>query len=466
MTGGERLLLTGHMAHPEAQDRHTAFTFQLALFLCFNIAILNGFGWAFSPGGFDDTALRHSWDMLRGVGGDDSWGPMAAALGYLQEPGQKPLYSAVFFEQGVKFQYPPSALFALEGMMLAGEDRVRTYDEMVFAGWPPVNDLIGWALIAVTALCCVALLEIGLAQATGTPFRPDALAIIRALTVIGFTLTFYPAIKAFTLGQIQLWINALFAVTLALFVSGRRIASGAAMGLICLMKPHYGLVVLWAGINREWRFVSALLAIGGVGLILSVWRYGLMNHFDYLSVLSFMSERGESYHANQSVNGLLNRLASLWDVEQTQNETFDAYKFPPYRPWVYWGTLISSAVILVAAFSRRTGPDGRGLAFALVVISLTVASPIAWEHHYGVFLPVFALIAGRLAGDLANWRWPVALVLCYAFVSNYVPAFNALAKTPLNILQSYMLFGGLAFLMLIHFCLSSYEDSELVSRQP
>jgi alpha-1,2-mannosyltransferase len=465
MTGGERLLLTGHMAHPGARDVHTTFTWQLALFLCFNIAILNGFGGAFSPGGFDDTALKQSWDMLRGVGGDDSWGPMAAALGYLQAPGQKPLYSAVFFEQGVKFQYPPSALFALEGMMLAGEDRVRTYDEMVFAGWPPVNDLIGWAFIALTAVCCVALVEMGLEKATGTPFRLDALAAIRALTVIGFTLTFYPAIKAFTLGQIQLWINALFAVTLALLVSGRRIASGAVMGLICLMKPHYGLVVLWAGINREWRFASALLAVGGVGLILSVWRYGLMNHLDYLSVLSFMSERGESYHANQSVNGLLNRLASLWDVEQTQNETFDAYKFPPYRPWVYWGTLISSAIILAAAFLRRTGQDGRALTFALVVSSLTIASPIAWEHHYGVFLPVFALISGRFAGYVASWRWPAALALCYILVSNYVPAFNVLAKTPLNVLQSYMLFGGLAFLLVMHFCLSTLETQETAPRQ-
>jgi alpha-1,2-mannosyltransferase len=463
MTGSDHLLLTGRLAHSAAHDPRATLTWQLALFLLVNIALINGMAWALSPGGFDDTALKQAWDMLRGVGGDDSWGPMSAALNYLRAPSDKPLYSAVFFEQGVKFQYPPSALFALEAMMLAGEDRVRTYDEMVFAGLPPVNDLVGWAFIAITALCCAALLEVGLEKATGTPYRLDGLAALRALIVIGFTLTFYPVVKAFTLGQIQLWINSLFAVTLLLFVAGRRIASGVVMGLICLMKPHYALVALWAGLNREWRFASALIAVGAAGVILSVWRYGLMNHFDYLSVLSFMSERGESYHANQSVNGLLNRLASLWHVEQTQNETFDAYRFPPYTPWVYWGTLLSSAVILIAAFLRRSGPDTRALAFALVIVSLTIASPIAWEHHYGVFLPAFALMAGSFAG---GGQWLVALAACYVFVSNYILAFNSLANTPLNVLQSYMLAGGLILLALMHFCLPKLESNRPLLSQP
>lgn len=455
MTGSDNLLLTGQMANSAAHDLRATLTWQLVLFLLVNLVLINGLGWTLSPGGFDDTAVKQSWDMLRGIGGDDSWGPMAAALDYLSEPVEgKPLYAAVFFEQGVKFQYPPSALFALEGMKLAGEDRVRTYDEMTFAGWPPVNDLIGWAFIAVTAACCVALMEMGLAKASGAPWKPDALAVARALAVVALTLTFYPAIKAFTLGQIQLWINALFAVTLTLFVAGRRASSGAVMGLICLMKPHYALVALWAGLNREWRFATALVAVGALGLAFSVWRYGLMNHFDYLSVLSFMSERGESYQANQSINGLLNRLASLSDVGPTQNETFDAYKFPPYTPWVYWGTLLSSAVILIAAFLRRSGPEARPLAFALVVVSLTLASPIAWEHHYGVFLPVFALIVGLMAGQFS--LLPIAI--CYAIVSNFIPAFNVLAKTPLNVLQSYMLAGGIAFLIVMHSGLTKLES--------
>lgn len=443
-------------AHTKIAEKATAaakpatsasFTLQLALFLFVNVAFINGLIWHFSPGGFDDTVLKQSWDMLRGVGGDDSWGPMAGALEYLaaQQPDAKPLYSAVFFDQGVKFQYPPSALFGLEAMMLFGEDRVRTFDEMAFPGLPPVNDLVGWAFLAIAAACSAALLELGLRRSLAS-YRFDSFAMMRGALVFGFTLTFYPAIKAFTLGQIQLWINSAFALVMLLFVLRIRIASGALMGAICLIKPHYGLIVLWGALTREWRFTAACAAVGAVGLLFSIWHYGWGNHLDYLRVLSFMSERGESYYANQSINGLLNRLASLFGSGSYANVSFDAYGFPPYTPWVYWGTVVSSAAILLAAFLRISS-EHRVLAFSITAVSLTIASPIAWEHHYGVFLPVFAFIAGSLAGDR---RKLALLAICYTFVSNYVPIFNVLAETPFNVVQSYTFAGGLAFLILMH----------------
>ncbi len=431
-----------------------SFTWKLVFFLLFNVAVINGLSWWLSPGGFNDTALKESWDVLRGVGGDDSWGPMAAALGYLEEPGDKPLYSAVFFDQGVKFQYPPSALFALEGMLMFGEDHVRTYDEMVFAGLPPVNDFIGWAFLLLTALSSAALLEAGLRKASAS-YTFDRLAVLRAALVFGFTLTFFPAMKAFTLGQIQLWINSIFALTMMLFVFNRRWASGVLMSLVCLMKPHYGLFALWAGLNREWRFGIACVAVSLIGLAASIWLYGWMNHLDYLRVLSFMSERGESYYANQSINGVLNRLAGLGAPNLYPNVNFNAYGFPPYTAWVYWGTLMSSAVILLTAFLRRSDGEARPIAFAIVGVSLTLASPIAWEHHYGIFLPVFAYIAGTLSGDQ---RKLVALAISYIFVSNYIPAFNLLANSPFNVLQSYRLAGGLALLILMHIEISSVSD--------
>jgi hypothetical protein len=439
-----------------ARATSTAFTWQLAIFLLFNVALLNGLAWRLSPGGFDDTVLRQSWDMLRGVGGDDSWGPMAAALNYLQESGEKPLYGAVFFEEGIKFQYPPSALLALEAMLAFGEERVRTSDEMAFSGLPPINDLAGWAFLFLTALASAALLEAGLRRALATDAY-DMPAFIRTILTFVFTLTFYPAIKAFTLGQIQLWINSIFAAAMLAFVLGGKSASGALMGVICLMKPHYGLFALWGGFNREWRFASACVAVAAVGGLVSIWMYGWANHIDYLRVLSFMSERGESYFANQSMNGLLNRLAGLAAPGAYANTAFDAYGFPPYTPWVYWGTLVSSAFILLAALLRRSDADSRTLAFSIVAVSLTLASPIAWEHHYGVFLPVFAFVAGSLAGQP---KWLAALAVCYVCVSNFVPAFNQLADTPLNIFQSYMLAGGLGFLIVMHSYIHASHPAE------
>ena len=421
------------------------FTRQLAIFFFLNVAVINGLLELSFPGGVWDTVLAHTRDVFRAQSGDDSWGPMAAAYTYLGEPHTKPLYQAIFFEEGIKFQYPPSALFALQGMYLFGQDRVRVSDEMAFTGGPPINDILGWGFLAITALATAGLVEAGLRQA-GAVSRSPTLTALRAVTVAGITLTFYPVVKAFTLGQIQLWINSIFALALLFWVWQLRIASGALMGLICLMKPHYGLFMLWGVLNREWRFVLACGVVGATGLIYSIWTYEWVNHLDYLRVLSFMSERGESYYANQSINGLLHRVASLSAPQLYNNATFDAFRFPAYSSWVYWGTVVSSAVILLTALLRRNSTMYGGLAFAILAVSLTIASPIAWEHHYGVLLPAFGLVAAANAG-----RATLLLIgVTFIFVSNFVPAFNLLAETPFNFLQSYMLAGGLFFLLLMH----------------
>ena len=74
-----RAPLKPYAAPPSCAAR---FTRQLAVFFFLNLAVVNGVLELVSPGGRDDTVLQHTGDMLRGKGGDDSWGPMAAALEY------------------------------------------------------------------------------------------------------------------------------------------------------------------------------------------------------------------------------------------------------------------------------------------------------------------------------------------------------------------------------------------------
>jgi hypothetical protein len=221
--------------------------------------------------------------------------------------------------------------------------------------------------------------------------------------------------------------------------------------------------MLWGLINREWRFAIALALTGMAGLAASVFFYGWVNHLDYLSVLSFMSERGESYHANQSINGLLNRIAGLGAPELYANVNFEASGFPPYTPWVYWMTLASSAVIIIAAFLRGGGATSRTVMFALIAVSLTIASPIAWEHHYGILLPVFALMAGTL---VTYPRYILVLTVSFLLVSNPYPILNKFADTTINIVQSYTLAGGLLLLLVMHSYISSRVlQSEIITNQ-
>ena len=422
------------------------FSIGLLLFWIVTAFAISGFIKIAAPEEYRETVLDHTAQLLEGEGSDDSWGAMKDALTHFYKKPGVPVYSEVFFKNGSRFQYPPSSLFALMALELAGEDNVRTKEDMPDSPYPFVNDVIGWLFILMSFASAAALLEIGLAARFGDEAR--SFRALRIITVACLTLTFYPVVKAYTLGQIQVWINGFLALALLLWALGRKAGSGALIGAVCLLKPHYGLFVVWAALRGEWRLLFGCLIVASAGLAAAAAVFGVANHLDYLRVLSFLSERGEVYYPNHSINGLLNRLMALKAPQDFVILEFDAGKFAPYTPLVYWGTVASSALILGAALLHRRknyGSDGL-LDFATMALSLTMASPIAWEHHYGILLPIFALLAARIARP-ASLAW---LAFAYALAATYIQAAQLLARTPFNPLQSYLLFAGLAVLIALH----------------
>jgi alpha-1,2-mannosyltransferase len=434
---------------PDGRLTSAAFTGALALFLLLNAFALNGIQWLAASEPYDETVLSHSWDVIQVNGSDDSWGAMKEALDYLHNPGPLPLYSEIFFVRETRFQYPPSSLFALAGMLyLAGPDRVRTNELREFP-YPTVNDLMGLAFILMIAAASTALLEIGLRQQNQLADERPILMAARVAIVLGLTLTFYPITKAFTLGQIQVWINGFFAIALFAWVMGAKASSGLLIGLACLIKPHYGVFVLWGALRREWRFTIACGATIALGLAAAITLYGWANHVDYLRVLSFLSQHGETYYPNQSFNGLLNRVMSVFDPVVYKNLDFFDGDFPPFNPWIYGATLVTSSVMLAAALLRTgtVGDPDRKLDFCIMGLSATMASPIAWEHHYGIILPVFAILLAAAIGHPRRLLW---LGISYVLISNYIPATQLLAPTLWNVAQSYVFLAALVVLVMLH----------------
>jgi alpha-1,2-mannosyltransferase len=420
----------------------------LAVFLLLNAFAFNGLLWLVSPEPYKETVLQHTYDVLRGRGCDDSWGIMSVSLEYAQEQHEKPLYSEIFFERKLKFQYPPTSLFAVAGLLwLVGPEGIRTEECKVY-DLPTINDVLGWIFILMSALSAAALLELGLQRRGALPAAGFALAA-RVVIVVALALTFYPLVKAYTLGQIQNWLNGLFALALWCWVSGRKVPSGVVIALMALVKPHYGLFVLWALLRREWRFAAAFAATALVGVLGSIMAYGFTNHVDYLKVLFFLAERGETYYPNQSVNGLLNRVMVLIDPAHWNSIDFDDNAFPPYSLLVYGGTLVASIVLLSAALFRRgsKGDPDRSLDFCTMALSITIASPIAWEHHYGTIFPILAVL---LAGVIGDRRRLLLLTISYVLISNYIPVTNLLASTVFNVAQSYLFAGAITVLLLLH----------------
>jgi hypothetical protein len=218
-------------------------------------------------------------------------------------------------------------------------------------------------------------------------------------------------------------------------------------GLMCLVKPHYALFALWAALRRRWAFLSALLLTGALGLAASLALFGVENHRDYLGVVSFMSQRGEGYFPNQSLNGLLNRL-----LGNGNNLKWMGASFAPYHPLVFWATTLSSALLVIAAlYPSAAGRPGDPVDFGQLALSATVASPIAWEHHYGILPPIYAVTLGAvLAGPALGGAALPLLAASYVLTSNDLGIANRLADTPWNFLQSYLYIGALLLLLLLH----------------
>ena len=76
-----------------------------------------------------------------------------------------------------------------------------------------------------------------------------------------------------------------------------------------------------------------------------------------------------------------------------------------------------------------------------------MASPIAWEHHYGILLPIYAIALVHFIDSRARLMW---LGASYVLVSTFVAAANMLASTPLNVFQSTGLAGAAIVLILLH----------------
>jgi len=361
---------------------------------------------------------------------DDSWAAMRAALDQRREHAGQPLYAPVL-ARCLKFQYPPSSLLALDAIqalfgLAATSNLVLNSMSFLFLG----------ALLFATYM---------LARPALAPF---AEAPLDHLLIFALGLTYYPVLKGLELGQIQTWLSALFALALWAYVRGRRVAVGIALGIIVSIKPQMGVFLLWALLRREKRMALAMgSTLAALGL-LSLARYGLAAHLEYLELVRLLS-RGEAYAPNQSFNGLLLRALHLGNIRD-----FSCHDFAPDNPLVHAGTVLSSLVLLGFAllYRRKWHANNPGASMGLAGLCFTIASPIAWEHHYGILPPVFAVGLATLACQpkgRGSWKW-VALAAAWLLSVRFA-ALGTLANSNVNFLLSHLFFGALTLIALLHF---------------
>jgi hypothetical protein len=201
------------------------------------------------------------------------------------------------------------------------------------------------------------------------------------------------------------------------------------------------------------------VACGVVLITASVAVFGWHNNLDYLGVLAGLSHKAQSHYANQSMFGTINRM-----IFNGENIGYTPYVYTPYIPWVYrvtvGTTLVLVGAVLVYPWKKLRGSTAD---IAAMGIALVAASPMAWEHHYGIVVGIaaWAWFAHACWMKERPWVLGAAVFLC----CNFLPAFNYLSdKRGWNVLQSYLYFGALLLMgWLMHLSRGAGAESELIS---
>jgi len=378
----------------------------------------------------DLSVVRLWWDILHWRVGNESWALLQRTLALLPADGGD-LYQVVYFEHGIKLSYPPSALLLMHAAA---------------ASCPHCSaDDLATAFTAIGLLVTLAIPAVMSNELLASPWARHASRGDRTLIVLGVVAlcaVYYPLALANVLGQAQAWLNGLFALAFWGFVGRHHVLSGVAIGVMALVKPYAALLVLWAALRGHRRLAVAAVATMVVGVTLSLALYGLDSHIGYFRMAAIVAERGESLYANQSINGLLNRLFLPQDqIGWVQTAP------PPFHPVVAIGSRVALIVGTAIAlwWPARTRAVGGWPDFAFVSVVMLVASPIGWEHYYPLLLPMYA----TLIADMPETADPKSMYLLMASVvltGVFLGPVARIESRPWSLLQSYQLAGAVLFL--------------------
>jgi alpha-1,2-mannosyltransferase len=382
--------------------------------------------------GVDEMRDRYM-DFLHFRQFTDSWGPMLGSVNYfLAHPGL-PIYQAKLYDTLI---YPLTSILPLLWMKRAGMSDPSVFRALMVASW--------------MAVCAVVVVQVVIAtKVVGRDARGHGLSWRGLVATALAAFFFMPITLAFSLGQAQIFLDFFFALLVLFWAQGMEVSAGVMMAALAMVKPQFGLLLLWSALRRKWGALLSGCVTLALGAAASLMAFGVRNNLDYVGVLSGLSRKAQSHYANQSMFGLLNRA-----IFNGENLPYNPYVYPPFVPWVYHVTLVTTVVLVVLALAypwiNKRGQETAGSMADLGATGVVcvIATPMAWEHHYGVMLPIFVWFWFAVYRQgLGTVLW---LATAWVLIADFLSPFNFLAAIPVaNVLQSYMYFGALLLLGLL-----------------
>ena len=243
-------------------------------------------------------------------------------------------------------------------------------------------------------------------------FTPRLAAIVTTL----FMLVNVPILR--TLFYVQINLHTLNLVLLSLILSPRRrFLSALSLAVAVHLKTSPAVLVLAFLLEKDWRwlgwFVLSMLALAGVTLAVN----GLAPFLDVLRNLQGLALSQNMIFHDTSIDSFLRFTGRLVGLG-----------LGPIRIAVYAVKLallaatlaVVARAIRAASFTRQEEPARAVLnAMPPLLVFMTIASPVVWEHH-GVFLALSFLVLLKRLDRPSDWLW-FGLAYLLEFV---VPTFD------------------------------------------
>lgn len=222
----------------------------------------------------------------------------------------------------------------------------------------------------------------------------DVAVIVLSLTGTAFELG---------LGQISFVLLVPFTAAWLLDRNGRPVAAAVCLGVLCALKPFFGLFVLLIVWRREWR---ALLAWAGAALSAVAVGWVLAGTDGYKAWLSNMRHVTWSWHIfNGSIWGVGTRLFSHQDMVL-------AAQWTPLSESSIAATTVGlvGSVLVLFVLWRAISREDIDRTYAAVSLAALLVSPLGWNYSLAtVFGPLLATLSRRPS----RWLWPVGvLAMC------------------------------------------------------
>jgi alpha-1,2-mannosyltransferase len=359
--------------------------------------------------------------------GTDSWEPMLKSLDYFHTHPESPIYEAKLYDTLIYSLVSLLPLAVIEKLGITGDHMLRL---LAWSSWLAV-----WFVGGISALLASRLLS-----------RKGAkLSVVSVISIFVACIFFYPLLKGYTLGNAQTFLTLGFTLLIYLWSTGREKGSGVVVAALAMVKPQYVLILLWMAVRKRWGAFWSGTIFAAVMFSISIMVFGWRNNLGYLPVLAGLSHKAQSHYANQSMFGTLNRM-----VFNGENLDYHPYVYTSYVPWIYYATVASSLLLAGLALFYPWGKfRGTTADIANMGIVSVAASPMAWEHHYGIVFPIFVWLWFSYGcwEQRRTWLLGISFFLCSSWLS--VTTFLA-SKPGLNLLQSYIYFGALLLMFLLY----------------